>query len=426
MSAPPVTATLLGLPAAWHVTGCEVGDQVLSVTATITERPAGPCPRCGREQWQRGGQKARVFRGEPVAGRSLIGQVTYTRWRCVCGGSRMPESLEAMGKGELTTRLTEHLTRLALQHTNSDAARLTGINTQTVKGILAAALPRLLEGYVVPAARCVGVDICRHWLVVVDLDTGRRIEARRIGKSGDLTAALQGIPWVPQVVVSDMERQVVSAIRAVWPGARLVVDRFHVEQRVTVTVDRVVRDGIQRGLFAGHHVTLRRRDQQCDDPALQALLDWRDGINTVFEAAVTPAALRAALSEWLAQVPATVAGEQRVRQLLALLRGLAGEIAEYANGRLTNGVTEALNKTVALLHQHGASLGEAAMRAKLIFRPLEADLQAREQQLQEEINAAKDRLNPRRKSNGTPFGGQCPGGQQGGRVQGQRRDAGAR
>ncbi|WP_104989984.1 transposase [Deinococcus sp. NW-56] len=403
MAAPPVTAALLGLPATWRVTGYEVGDQVLSVTACTDERPAGPCPRCGREQWQRSGQQARVIRGEQVAGRTLIGQVTYVRWRCACGGSRMPESLEALGKREATTRLTERLTRLALQHTNSDAARLAGINTQTAKGILAQTLPRLLEGYVVPAARYVGVDICRHWLLIVDLETGRRLEARRLGAPGALATALAALPWVPEVVVSDMERQVVSAIRAAWPSARLVVDRFHVEQRVWVTVERVLRDSIQRGLFSGHHVTLRGRGQQGDDPALQALLDWRNAINTLFKTALTPAALRAALEEWLTRVPDSVARDKRVKQLLALLRGLAGEIAEYAAGQFTNGVTEALNKSVALLHQHGASLGEAAMRAKLLCRPLAVDLQAEEQRLQAEINEVRARLSPRRRSNGTPL-----------------------
>lgn len=161
-----------------------------------------------------------------------------------------------------------------------------------------------------------------------------------------------------QVVACDMWPPYSQVAAQCFPQAQTVIDRFHVVKLLNHVLD-TERKGLQQteqGETNFKHIKwlLFKQANRCSEeekeqlaqafstsPLLAKLYELRISFNKLFEEAENKLALKAGLSEWLKQ--ANLIGCDSLKKFTKTLVNWQDSIAAFANGRVTNAVTEGLN-----------------------------------------------------------------------------------
>lgn len=171
-------------------------------------------------------------------------------------------------------------------------------------------------------------------------------------------------------VCTDMYEGYTSAVREVLPGARIVVDRFHVAKAYRDCADQLRKEA-QRELKAELSETeyealkgtmwLFRRDPEelekeeqerlellfeCA-PDLQQAHELREELTTIFETKQSKESGRAAIEDWQKRVRES--GLRCFDSFLKTLSNWMEEITNYFVSRLTSGFVEGFNNQLKVL-----------------------------------------------------------------------------
>ena len=211
-------------------------DGVIVVRARTAGGPV-PCPRCGGRTGQVHGYYERTVADVPADGRPVVVRVRVRRMRCPVPGCPAQTFREQV-PGVLD-RYQRRTPRLASQ-AGEVARRLAG---RAGAGLLAAlGVPlsrhtalRLLLRLALPEAavpRVLGVDDFAlrrgqvYATILIDAETGQRVDVLASRKADVLEAWLRGHPGV-QVVCRDGSGAYGEAVRRALPGAVQAGDRWH-------------------------------------------------------------------------------------------------------------------------------------------------------------------------------------------------------
>lgn len=223
------------------------GGQTVQVSSRTRNVPV-PCPPCGVLTGRVHGYHGRT--GAGCAGRQVVVRVRIRRLLCPVRDcdrqtfrKQTPGLLERHQRG--TTRLTGRLSELVKELCGRTSARLT--RSLAVPVSYASAL-RLLRRVPLPAVRIprvIGGDgfalRCRYSYatIVINAETGRRIEALPGREAATLEAWLRGHPGI-EAVRRDGSATYAEAVRRAPPDAVQISDRWHLWHNIAEAVRKEV------------------------------------------------------------------------------------------------------------------------------------------------------------------------------------------
>jgi transposase len=264
------------------------------------------CPSCGVRAVGHGRRRV-VVRDLPLADRPVVLVWAKRLWRCAepaCPTDTWSEESDHIGpRAVLTERARAEIARRVgpEEHSVARAARDFGVSWHAaMAAVRDHGRPRVDHLARLGAPAAVGLDETsflaataeRPRLLVtgiVDLDTGRLIDvlpARSAVAVTDWLAA-KPQPWLAGIrhVVIDPYQPYATAVARGLPGARLVVDHFHVIRLANVALDEVRRRTQQattghRGRKADPRYRIRRwllaSHDRLDPAAFARMLAWLD------------------------------------------------------------------------------------------------------------------------------------------------------
>lgn len=235
---------MLGLPIAWEVKGFKVTGGTLGVQAVCDTYPERACD-CGQTRWHRNGTLCSIYQAPPVAGRDTLVKVTRTDWRCGNCRKRATSGPD-WPSGSLIPSFEGQLFVHALEHPVSDTMQLYGVKRNVVERVLSEQGPKLLAERTVEAPIYLGLDGTawqkKERAVFVDIPRRRHLEILE-GHSGPAVTAYlnaQGREWNVTLkgAVIDLSMPFRQALRRYDPRLPVLVDRYHVSQRINRGVKR--------------------------------------------------------------------------------------------------------------------------------------------------------------------------------------------
>ncbi|ARJ65672.1 hypothetical protein WV31_08390 [Magnetospirillum sp. ME-1] len=293
----------------------------------------------------------------------------------------------------MTTRLVAMIEHESHRASTVEVARRTGVDERVIGQIFDEAAWRWQPVAPPLAPRRLGIDeahIGRVWRgVVVDLDSGALIDILEGRGKEHFRAFFDGLEGADavEVVAIDMTRAYEEVARECFPGAMVVVDRWHVTQKAREALN-TVREGVRKRvgrsaaarLNAGrallhkraYELALAERESLnglCRrHPDLGLAYDLKEGLFEVYDQK-DPVRAEAWLDKWLACVDAVAEQAPQFAPVAAMIRNWHGPILAYwRTGRTTNAMTENANGRLKRIHREGRTLDFRRFRAKALYR----------------------------------------------------------
>lgn len=365
-----ITITL-GLPEV-RVLREEEGEQEILVEIQYRADRVG-CPGCGQETGrvhsvQRQWKQDRRLWDKPVWLR-----LHKRRFRCGACGQVFTEPDAVFGpRRRSSQRFRAYLGQEALHQTVRHVARKEGTGEGLVRRCVTELAQRLLQ---VPAqpppVRVLGLDEFSikkgqvYDTALMDLEHKQVVGVVSGHRQAEVQQFLEGLlaPERVETVVMDMHEPFRQAVQLCLPGAKVVVDKFHVLAHVHRALDQV-RTSLQppRGkkgeLFRARYLLLTAAERLTPEQRarLQSLLlryltlaqAWalKESFRQWY-ASPDRATATARLEAWEAGVRAH--GPAPFQRLFPMLRDWRGEILNYFDCRYTNGFVEGKNNRIKVI-----------------------------------------------------------------------------
>ena len=177
-------------------------------------------------------------------------------------------------------------------------------------------------------------------------------------KSDDIIAALKQQPLdvregVEEVCV-DMWGGFPKVIREVFPNAKTVVDRFHVQKLVNKALNKIrlalnLKGLENRYLLMNNQSNLANEEQEKLElilnfsPSLRIAHELKEELITIYNSDITPCGGIRKMKKWL------ISAKVMFGSAADTLDSHLEEICNYFNNRTTSGVTEGINTRIKLI-----------------------------------------------------------------------------
>jgi transposase len=194
--------------------------------------------------------------------------------------------------------------------------------------------------------------------ILTDLEKSSLLEVIDSHKSDDIIAVLKQQPLamregVEEVCV-DMWGGFPKVIREVFPNAKIVVDRFHVQKLVNKALNKIrlalKLTGLKnRCLLMNNQVNLTTEEKEelelvlKSSPSLKIAHELKEELITIYNSDVTPSGGMRKIKKWL--ISARIMFGSAAETLTTHL----SEICNYFKNRTTSGVTEGINTKIKLI-----------------------------------------------------------------------------
>ncbi len=353
------------------------------------------CPECGRRGTiVRQRPEPRLWRDVPVGGWKVFLCFTPREIRCATHG-RIEENIPWAESGARVTLRYEYLMlRYCQRMTQKAAAELLGVSASTLSEQLHRSIERRRSSHRLRGLRMLGIDevsYCkRHKYATLVYDLERAVvvwigrgRGRETIDSFFENRLSSGQRARVQAACCDMSEAYMGAIREHCPNAKLVLDRFHVVKAINDAVDEVRKeqwrqaDVSQRKALKGlrwllyrHSSTRSRRETR----TLQALergnrriyRAWRlkDELEQLWHYQA-PWAARKFLKRWT--TAALRSRLEPMRKLARTLRRYQDGILAFVSTRLTNAVSEGINRIVKIVKNRASGFRDLPPFADLIY-----------------------------------------------------------
>ena len=177
-------------------------------------------------------------------------------------------------------------------------------------------------------------------------------------KSDDIIAALKQQPLdvregVEEVCV-DMWGGFPKVIREVFPNAKIVIDRFHVQKLVNKALNKIrlllnLKGLRNRYLLMNNQINLTTEDKEELDPilnsspSLRIAHELKEELIAIYNSDITSCGGMRKMNKWL------ISARVMFRSAADTLDSQLEEICNYFNNRTTSGVTEGINTRIKLI-----------------------------------------------------------------------------
>lgn len=353
------------------------------------------CPECGRRGTiVRQRPAFRLWRDLPVGGWSVFLLYGPREIRCPTHG-RVEESIPwAEREARITRRYEYVMLRYCQMMTQKAAAALLRVAPSTLSDQLHRSIERRRAGHRIRGLRTLGIDeisYCKghkYATLVYDLERsvvvwiGRGKGRTTIDEFFDNLLSAHQKAKV-KAACCDMSEAYIGAITTHCPGAKLVLDRFHIVKAMNEAVDEVRKEQWRasdlterkalkglRWLLYRHSSTRTKRDTR----TLNALergnrriyRAWRlkDEFEQLWEYKAPWAAERF-LKRW-----STSALRSRLapmRKFVAMIRRHQPSVLAFVDTRLTNAIGEGLNRIVKIIKNRASGFRDLSPFADMIY-----------------------------------------------------------
>ena len=177
-------------------------------------------------------------------------------------------------------------------------------------------------------------------------------------KSDDIITILKQQPLamresVEEVCV-DMWGGFPKVIREVFPNAKTVIDRFHVQKLVNKSLNKIrlalkLKGLKSRCLLMNNQANLTNEDREELDllvkssPSLKIAHELKEELIAIYNSAISPSGGMRKIKQWL------ISARVMFPSAADTLDSHIGEICNYFNNRTTSGVTEGINTRIKLI-----------------------------------------------------------------------------
>jgi transposase len=363
------------------VTGLQVKGALLTTDGSLSVEvaPRWRRPRCGVCGRVAPGYDRRPLRWwrHLAFGRTMV-LLSYAPRRVECArcGIRSEKLPWAEGQSRFTWAFEELVAYLAQITDQTQVGRLTAIAWPTVGSIVTRVVTRRLEPDRLKGLRRLGVDEFsfrkrhRYLTVVVDHDRRRIVWAAEGRNAETLRAFFEELG--PQacaaihLVTMDMAGSYQKAVREWLPNAKIVFDRFHVQQLATQALDDVRRSLVrelggsaQAAVVKNTRWALLKNPHELSAHDRERLSNVQRSNRPLYRAYLLketlaraldyqqPKRAREALEAWLCW-----ASRSRLKPFQRVARTVRAHlpgILAYVRHRLTNGIVEGLNGKLRLI-----------------------------------------------------------------------------
>ncbi len=194
--------------------------------------------------------------------------------------------------------------------------------------------------------------------ILTDLDKSSLLEVIDSHKSDDIIAVLKQQPLamregVEEVCV-DMWGGFPKVIREVFPNAKTVVDRFHVQKLVNKALNKI-RLALQlkglknRYLLTSNQANLSKEEKEDlelilkSSTSLKIAHELKEELITIYNSDITPSGGMRKIKKWL------ISAKVMFGSAADTLENHLSEICNYFDNRTTSGVTEGINTRIKLI-----------------------------------------------------------------------------
>jgi transposase len=212
--------------------------------------------------------------------------------------------------------------------------------------------------------------------IVTDLDKSSLLEVIDSHKSDDIITVLKQQPQsmreqVEEVSV-DMWGGFPKVIKSVFPNAKVVIDRFHVQKLVNKALNKIrlqieLKGLKNRCLLMSNYRDLNAQEQQelaqlfHRSPSLAIAHELKEELISIYESDITALGGIRQIKKWL------ISAKVLLGSAADSVDSHLTEIANYFHHRTTSGVTEGINTRIKLiLRQSYGFRSFDAMREKLL------------------------------------------------------------
>jgi transposase len=194
--------------------------------------------------------------------------------------------------------------------------------------------------------------------ILTDLEKSSLLEVIDSHKSDDIIAVLKQQPLamresVEEVCV-DMWGGFPKVIREVFPNAKIVVDRFHVQKLVNKALNKIRLELKLKGL-RNRYLLMKNRvvltsEEQAEleailesSPSLKIAHELKEELITIYNSNITVSGSMRKINKWL------ISARIMFGSAADTLDSHLSEICNYFNNRTTSGVTEGINTRIKLI-----------------------------------------------------------------------------
>lgn len=316
--------------------------------------------------------------------------VDRQKFRCKNCSRVFYEQLPDMDdKRSATKRLVAYIEKQSLKRPHASIAEEVGVDEKTVRNIFRDYVNRLEKNLQIELPQWLGIDeihiIGKPRCVLTNIEKRTLIDILPKRDKATLVYYLIKLPNKNRVqyVCMDMWEPYRSAIQAVMPQARIIIDKFHVLRMANQALETVRKDtraGLtqkeRRTLMHDRHILLKRKND-LDARELLILEYWIknfENLGAAYELKETfyglwesKNKLEAAekYREWQSRLPENI--KYAYQPLLTALTNWEKEIFSYFDHKITNAYTESLNNLIRALNRLGRGYSFENLRAKVLF-----------------------------------------------------------
>jgi transposase len=402
-----VEMDILRNPRHWQLAQSKPGEQAVEtfpgeyyVRAISLDKP-GYCPYCRWIFFILIGTRIRLLSDRPIDDMRVTIEMRVQRYECTgCGRTFSQPVYGVADNANITDRFVRHVEEESLLHPYKVVERLTHLSHHEIRDIFANHAIRLLASYkpVVPRVLCMdGVYYGRvDRAMLLDGERGTVYDLLPRAKAWKLYRAIlkkmtRAEREAVQVLVIDMSLSLRAVAERAFPNAVIVIDRFHVFNRVNKAMEKV-RGALsgQRGRRKGLRQMIRKEiplqhehqlEKEKNAAALAELQWWRDLLPEFDEAY----RMKEAFCEiWYSSCVETALERYETwkeylegcsplvkmhfkKELVRTVDNWREEIFAYFDHRFDNGAVERMNQEVKRLQRESKRLLFDPMRVKMIF-----------------------------------------------------------
>lgn len=368
--------------------GDRQGDYLLEATVMQTV----PVCECADPHVVSNGRKPQEFVDTPMHGKRVDIVVKRQRYKCQgCGGTYYADIPHMHSKHRMTQRCYDYIVKNGAKRPWKALGEELGIDPQTVSDIwnqwadaeLAKVTPAtpdwmgIDELFIMGKYRCVITNVREKALVTM-------LPSRELGMLQVYFADKFEAAKV-QVVTMDMWAPYKAAVKASFPNAKIVVDRFHVMQHASKAVEtvrkvlRAQQDRAHRISMLGDRwlvLTATEKLSSMQRVRLDALLEQYPTLKEAYELkesfrdvwkTTDRATAEAEFAMWKMRAEAS-AGRAAWQPLLRAFENWHEEIFAYLDWRLTNAYTESFNALARRMDRGGNGYSFEGLKKRLLMR----------------------------------------------------------
>lgn len=410
--------------------------------------PPTCCPGCGGFLFVRHGAPTRFVKDLPTLARRSRIFFKWRRYMCQVCRHTWQQPLPGINtRRGMTERLISYIERESMEaQPFACVAAETGVSEQTVRDVFTGLGKRLEQERGVALRRGItprhmGVDECYidgvARFVITDLDRRRTFEILPKKDKLTLTHYFIQMPHRERVeaVVMDMWPPYREIVRRFLPGAKIVVDKFHVLRKANqavMAVCRRVREKLpaarrsqcmpntqpRKGKGKRSRFLLLKRSYRLSKAEAATLEEWKEQYSEIGAAYDFKEEIfdiyqirerkesERRYDDWARRVRAhPLALEPAFRDLLRAVDNWRAEVFNYFEHRVTNGQTEARNNVIKSMQRQGRGYDFETVRTMALYcgevapprppNPLDASRQEAQAARMKSRRAKPDPCSPR-------------------------------